>query len=562
MAERAGTAARRWLAFGLGLLMGVSLATAIRAIQDPEFHRFAMFGHLDRMLEEQLGRPVAYHEAQGRIPWPQLQVTRRIERAVADRRGEVITVRMARQTGKNETEAFLEDRVLSIFRAKPGSIWIRTAPTYRPQIVNSKLRLEKMLQADPLLKGRTRAREGYIVESGGAQVQFLSAQVSASVVGATASVALSVDEAHKIDKGKFEEDFGPFTASTNAPTILWGVAADGLDLLEEYVQYNQDTDRNLHFPAEVWCELSEAYAAHYAERVRKLGEDHPVILTQYRLIPVEATGAYLNARQRSALFAGDHPRLPSPRAGYQYVLIVDIGGESEVDPEDRAAQEEGTEQDSTAAWIVEVDWRDVPADGFPLARVVDGHFWTNRPHMGTAEGHELTVGQELLQLCSHWHVTAGAIDARGVGEAVAMAVSRQIPSVIAYKATSETVSEDCYDLLARLNAGRVRFWKADPAADPELREVHAQARHTRYEIRGHERMKLVKPTGTGSSKLHIDGVKALTYLHRAIESPEARLHAMLQDQVQQAREARSADAEGESELQRVRREQREGRGRA
>ena len=105
--------------------MAVSTVTAMKAAQDPEFHRWLMFGRADAMLEAQLGRPLAYHETQGRLPWPQLAVVKRIERAIADRRGEKIPVLMARQSGKNETEAFVEDRMLTVFAHMQGSVWVR-----------------------------------------------------------------------------------------------------------------------------------------------------------------------------------------------------------------------------------------------------------------------------------------------------------------------------------------------------------------------------------------------------------------------------------------------------
>lgn len=530
-----------WLAVVCAFAGGFVIGSADRraAILEPEYHRHLMFGAADRRLATRLGRELAYHETQGRLPWPQLQVVRRVERAVADRKGETLAILMARQTGKNEMNAFLEARMLAIFSSVTGSVWIRTAPTYRPQIVNSKLRLEKMLRADPLTAGRVRNREGYIVQHGAAQVQFLSAASSANVIGATASIALSVDEAHKIDRGKFEEDFGPFTASTNAPTILWGVAADKLDLLNEYREKARGTDRLLEFPAEMWCELSPAYRAHYESRVRKLGADHPVILTQYRLIPVEAMGSYLNAAQRASLFSGEHPRLEAPRAGFSYVVVVDIGGESELDVEDRQVREAEPTRDSTMAHIAEID----PAAGdepYPLARVVASYWWTGRPHMD--------VLPDLVATCRHWNVVGGAIDARGVGEAVAMAVGREFPSVQPYKASAADVSEDCYDLQARLNVGRVKFWRADPAADPERREMDAQARHTRYEIRAHELMRIVKP----GSALHIDGIKALTYLHRALESPYAGAMAFVEGELRRHREGKGRHEEDPEPLRRAR----------
>jgi hypothetical protein len=462
---------------------------------------------------EALGRELKAHERQARLPWPQREIVRRVERAIAARDGEVLSLLMARQTGKNESEGLLEARALSIWRGVPGSTWVRVAPTWKPQIVNSKLRLEKHLKADPLLAGRWVRREGYIYESGEAQIQFLSGGPTANVVGATASIALSVDEAHKIDRGKFEEDLGPFTASTNAPTLLWGVAADELDLLHEYRQRAEGTDRLLVFPADVWCELSAAYAAHYAARVATLGEDHPTILTQYRLIPIAAAGAYLNAVQRASLFNQDdaHPRLEAPREGMLYALVCDVGGESEEERDDAGEMAENPGRDYTMAWVLEVDPR-ASRHPYPMVRVVNGVWWVGRAH--------LEALKDLAAYCRHWGIERGVIDARGVGEALAMALQKRVPGILAYKATQADVSADCYDLLARINTGRVRFWKADPSADPELREAQAQARHTRYVIRGHELMALAKPPSHGK---HIDGIKALTYLHRAVAGLGVRL---------------------------------------
>lgn len=491
------------------------MTAILSAVRDPSYHRYLIFGKADLVRQRALDRPLRVHEMQTRLPEPQRVIVERVERAIRERKGEVITVRMARQTGKNETEAFLANRALMIWQGVPGSVWVRTAPTYRPQIVNSKLRLEKFIGSDPFIKRKVRPREGYIIEVGQAQVQFLSGGAQANVLGATASIALSVDEAHKIDSGKFEEEFAPFTASTNAPTILWGVAADKLDLLYEYRSANDGTDKALDYPAKVWCNLNEAYAAHYLNRVEHLGRSHPVILTQYDLVDVEAVGSYLNAGQRSSLFSGTHPRLEAPRDGQDYAMLVDIGGESEVDADDEDVRFDEPARDSTWVWILE--WtRGAQAIPYPTFRIVAAFWWTGRDHM--------SLLPELEQLARRWRVLGGACDARGVGEAVALGLHKRIPGIAAYKASSESVSEDCYDLLARLNVGTVQFWKADPADDEIVREFHAQARHTKYEIHGHQLMRLIKPTGTSrKATLHIDGMKALTYLHRGTAIPHAGL---------------------------------------
>ena len=102
------------------------------------------------------------------------------------------------------------------------------------------------------------------------------------------------------------------------------------------------------------------------------------------------------------------------------------------------------------------------------------------------------------------------------------------------------------DTQARINCSRVKFWRADPAQDPELKEVQLQARHTRYEIAGHEKMKIVKPTGRGSTASHIDGIKALTYLGRALttspaDAALAAIRAQRADQVDTAEKVKAEE---------------------
>ncbi len=474
---------------------------------DPGYHRYRTFGRVDRVRAAALHRPLLYHEQQARWPWPQQEIAARVERAIAAREGEVLVIRCSRQTGKNEVEAQLESRALSIWRGVPGSIWVRTAPTWRPQIVNSKVRLEKHLMADPLLDGRWQSREGFIYESGCAQVHFLSADRRSSVVGATASVCLSVDEAHRTDRGKFDDELAPFTASTNAPTTLWGVAAGKQDLLYEYRSKLDGTDCVLEYPADVWCELSKSYAAHYESRVRLLGKDHATIKTQYDLLDIEAMGTFLGPAQRAALFSGDHPRLQAPRTGMQYAIVVDIGGESENELSSAEVREDEPGRDSTMVWVLEWD-PSKPGEPHIRVRIVDGHWWTGKQHE--------KAGPLLVTLAKHWGVVGGVIDAVGIGEATAGYVERRVPCVQGYKASGPTISDDCFDLQARLNTGSLAMWRSDPAADVEQRELQAQALYTHYQIRGHTKMRLVKPTGRGSTGMHIDGIKALTYLHRAV----------------------------------------------
>ena len=55
-------------------------------------------------------------------------------------------------------------------------------------------------------------------------MQFFSGENTAKVVGATADLLLKVDEAQDIDPAKFDKEFDPMTASTNATRVFWGTA--------------------------------------------------------------------------------------------------------------------------------------------------------------------------------------------------------------------------------------------------------------------------------------------------------------------------------------------------
>jgi len=64
--------------------------------------------------------------------------------SVLREQGHTYTVMFARQMGKNQLSAVLEAYLL--FCHESGSI-VKAAPTYKPQIVNSRLRLLHMLES-------------------------------------------------------------------------------------------------------------------------------------------------------------------------------------------------------------------------------------------------------------------------------------------------------------------------------------------------------------------------------------------------------------------------------
>lgn len=460
----------------------------------------------------------------------QAEIIKRVEKHVAAHDGGVVTIQSSRQTGKNETSALLQRRHL--WRNQNSlhkSSWIRTAPTHEPQIVNSKKRLEELMRVDrknvighPLfLNKKIQKSEGYIWKLGNATVEFMSSGPHSNVVGATASECLDMDEAHFVDRKKLDEDFMPFVASTNAVTLLWGVAANGLDAIEAYRQVNIENKRldlNLYYPCDVWMEVNPIYAAHVNGRVQALGYDHPIIKTQYRLLPVANEGTFLNRRQVESLLNGQHERLAAPIVGRQYEFLIDVaGGNEEFDPDDAMKSldtdsDESTDTDSTIVWIYEVTQEVAKNNLFPVIRLVNMVQWTGVP---------LPVQEpEIVELIEKWNPMKVTVDGVGVGRHLAESLEQKYGTYIVkkYIANSTTVSEDCFDLLARLNYSAVKMFKDDESK--EYKEFVRQLGWTKYQsARG--KMNLIKP----KSDKHIDMVKAITYINQ--NSPDNIVHEIL-----------------------------------
>lgn len=451
------------------------------------------------------------------LHWPQVAAIRLIEKHMDENAGVTVTIRSARQTMKNEVSATIETRALLRYKKSGGEI-VKVAPTYKPQIVNSKRRLDRMIRADPLIRPKPRGyREGYIKEFGSASVQFLSGDRNANVEGATASLLLEIDEAHHIDKAKFEEAFGPMTASTAAATVMYGVAAAKQDLLYEQRVYNESRNPalNLQYPADIWCELLPAYAKHYAERVAKLGEDHPIILTQYRLIDIESMGGFFNRFQQGMILSGEHERKKGREDERQILVTIDIAGEDE-EGEDLDADRTDSNRDQTVAQIWAIDWSKAK-HGIPEIRLLDIYFWVGAPLSERNSPSGLPGQQEmLLKLLETWRADAAVIDGRGVGEQIAGYLENNYSRarVVVYKASKESVSEDCYTLLAFVNNGQIKAFKNDGSA--EYQEFKRQIEHAAKKISVDGKMAVVKPQN--DPKRHIDMVKAMTYVHRGLET--------------------------------------------
>jgi hypothetical protein len=126
--------------------------------------RGRMAGGLRRRLAVALAEDVRAFGRWGQLPALrpyQLEVTRAVARSVIEGQGLTFTVLFPRQAGKNELSAQLEAFLLHRWSLRGGSM-VTAAPTFRPQILTSRLRLERMLEGRPrrtrtgCWRGRTR----------------------------------------------------------------------------------------------------------------------------------------------------------------------------------------------------------------------------------------------------------------------------------------------------------------------------------------------------------------------------------------------------------------------
>ncbi len=262
----------------------------------------------------------------------QTEVARAVLDSVMQRKGLTFSVEMARQGGKNELSAQIEVVLLTLHVAKGGSA-IKASPTFKPQTLISLERLKQRLN-DCGFSGLYRLEMGYIIRLGVARQVFLSAEESASVVGHTADILLEIDESQDVSREKYTKEFRPMGSATNVTTVHYGTPWDEFTLLEEVKQANLELERQdgirRHFRYD-WQEVAKYNPdyLHYVESERqRLGENHPLFLTQYALLPIQGGGRLLSVSQRAQL-QGEHPRQHHPQGRGIYVAGIDLAGEAE-----------------------------------------------------------------------------------------------------------------------------------------------------------------------------------------------------------------------------------------
>ncbi len=414
----------------------------------------------------------------GTGPWKQrlrpyqVEAARAVLDSVLGGRGLSFSVEIARQGGKNELSAQLEALLLTINLSREADS-VKCAPTFEPQGRISMRRLwSRLLEAG---LGTLAAREaGHMVRLGRARQVFLSAEPGANVVGHSAQLLLEVDEAQDVAEEKFDREFRPMAATANATTVFYGTAWDDTTLLERAKQRHLELERRdgvrRHFEHD-WREVARhnpAYGRYVEAERERLGEQHPLFLTQYCLRPIAGGGRLFSPGQLAQL-QGRHPRQHAPCAGETYVAGLDLAGGEIEDGGPSAGRRAADGRDATVLTIARAAFpgRDALIHE-PRLEVVEHYVWTNEPHDA--------LFQRLVDLLREvWQVRRLAVDATGLGETIARLLTAALGSQVvrALRFTQEAKSRLGYGLLAAANGGRLKLYAGDDSLERRdcLREL-------------------------------------------------------------------------------------------
>ena len=430
-----------------------------------------------------------------------------VVRSVLAGDGKIFVVMMSRQSGKNELAAVVYAYLLNLYSAHGGSIVV-AAPSFKPQIVISDMRLREVLDT-PFNRGRWVPRRGYYLEMGKAKLTFFSADPSANVVGATASILLAVDEAQNVDPEIYHRSFRPMASTTGATTVLFGTAWTEDNVIEEQRRTNRrlelETGEKLNFeaPWTVLAAINPTYKAFVEGERARLGEEHVTIRTQYELQAASGAGRLFTPELIRGM-RGTYGRRLCPEEGKLYVAGVDIAGR---------VLEDGrpilNDRDETVVTIAEVQRRlprtagdasatpwatsqdlngprpVMPAQsnslsGPAIVRVVAHYHWSGLTHLDQYE----RVGTLLT---STWNFMRVSVDATGIGAGLASYLMGLMgPRVDPVVFTQKSKSEMGFAMLATAQTGRLTLYEGNGAEDSE--ECFKQLANTTYKLQAHEIM--------------------------------------------------------------------------
>jgi Terminase RNaseH-like domain len=435
----------------------------------------------------------------------QVQIAHAIKDSIIHNLGLTFVIILPRQSGKNELQAHLFAWLMYRYAHAGGRI-VSVSPTFKPQTQLCMDRVKTSLNACVGSRGLWKSSKGYSYTLGNAQLQFFSGEPRANVLGATADLLLSVDEAQSISVAKFDKDFDPMTASTNATRLFWGTAWTSDTLLERerrlalQAQQKDGLQRLFYYTADDVLSLVPSYAAHMQRILAAHGRNHPLVRSQYYCETVDAQSGMFTPARLSLINADQIPaekvagikqgigvHFPSPLVGegsgvgsisagqtsalgnalgspdpsspvpcssspLPCAFLLDIAGmdESRLNPlhsSDFGLGNPG--RDSTALTIVQIDLSTLSTLQRPTYHVVARHSWIGENH--------LTVFGKIKALADTWQPQHIVVDATGVGEGLWAMLDRAFPSrVIPVKFSQQEKSEIGWRFLSIIETGRFR----------------------------------------------------------------------------------------------------------
>jgi len=404
--------------------------------------------------------------------------------SVLNKRGLTITVMMARQMGKNEISAVIEAYLLTCMEA--GNI-IKVAPTFKPQVINSRLRLLSMLE-NPLTAGRVWRSFGYMIgiagtkqevkEQTGPRVMFFSASPDSSIVGATASLLLEVDEAQDVAIDKFDRELRPMASTTNATTVLYGTAWTDDTLLAIVRANNLELEqkdgikRHFEYDWQTLAAINPTYKAFVETEMQRLGEEHVSIRTQYRLLPISGAGFLLNDLQKHLLRGKHNWEQEANQVDGYYIASMDIGGEERTKTGEEV---QARPHDSTVITIARVSYNELM---LPSLEIVHQIQWNAK--------HYLEQYAETVELCEMWGIRRIVIDSTGLGEIMGSLLEAKLGAdrVILFKFSRQSKSKLTYQFLGMINSGRLKMYQQEGAPYDIYAECWKQLKLARYSVPG------------------------------------------------------------------------------
>ena len=414
----------------------------------------------------------------------QAAAARAIVHSVVHGQGLSFVLILPRQSGKNELQAQLQAYLLTLFSSERKEI-VQVSPTWRPQTENAMHRLESVLSGNLILKDRWEKHFGHVYRVGSARLVFLSGSPTTNIVGATANLLLSIDEAQDILIDKYDKDIAPMAASTNATRVFWGTAWTANTLLareEKAARAAQEQDgvrRVWRLTCEDVAAEVPAYGAFVAEQVAKLGRHHPLVRTQYYSEEIDAEGG-LFPPERLVLLYGVHPPQVQPQPGQVYAMALDVAGEDEAGGQDLDGLK-NPDRDQTALVVVRVRLETLSDPGvrLPSYEMVFRQQWTGVKHT--------LIYQQILSMAHTWQIHYLIADATGVGAGLTAFLTRSLGSkVIPFVFNSKTKSDLGWAFLSLVDSGRLKEYAPSDGQTGELCALHhrfiQQLTATQYEI--------------------------------------------------------------------------------